>query len=285
MVAAFRGWSDAAEAASSAVRFLVDAWSAQSFARLDPEEFFDFTETRPRVRLTGDFHRDIDWPTIELFAHRGDENDPDVVCVVGDEPQLRWRTFVGEVLDLAGQLQVRQAILFGALLADVPHTRPPRVTGSTPDDDLHRRLDGMGIQFSRYEGPTGMVGVMQDACNKHGTPAASLWGNVPHYITASPNPQVSLALLQQLERLLGVTLNLRLLEGQARRFRSRVDEAIARSPEALAYVHELEGRSTVGDEPVTEGPSQLPTGPEVVRALEEYLRQRRTDDDSDDEEE
>lgn len=279
LVAAFKGWNDAAEAASAAVRFLVDAWSAPSIATLDPEEFYDFTETRPRVRLLGDLHRQIDWPTLELFAHQDEALDRDVVCLVGDEPQLRWRTFVDAILTLAERLGVGQAVILGALLADVPHTRPTRITGSTPDEALYSRLDEMGVGFSRYEGPTGIVGVLQDGCNRRGIPAASLWGNVPHYITASPNPQVSAALLRQLEQILGLHLNLRLLEGQAKRFRSRVDEAIARSPEAMAYVRELEGREGSDEETLSPGPSQLPTGPEVVRALEEFLRQQRTEDD------
>ncbi len=280
LIAAFKGWNDAAESASAAVQFLVDTWSAQPVASLDPEEFFDFTETRPRVRLVEGLHREIDWPSVDLYAYSDSALERDVVLAVGHEPQLRWRTFIDELLRLAQQLGVGQAVIFGALLADVPHTRPTRVTGSTPDEPLHQRLEGMGIGFSRYEGPTGIIGVLQDACNRRGIPAASLWGNVPHYITASPNPQVSAALLRQLGGLLGFELNLRLLDGQAKRFRSRVDEAIARSPEALAYVKELEGREVGDDEFSAPGPSQLPTGPEVVRALEEFLRQQRSDDDA-----
>jgi proteasome assembly chaperone (PAC2) family protein len=281
LVATFQGWNDAAEAASAAVRFMVDAWSAPVVATLDPEEFFDFTQTRPRVRLLDGLHRVIDWPALELFAHADAELERDVVLLVGHEPQLRWRTFVDELLAVVAQLGVRQAVLLGALLADVPHTRPIRITGSTPDEALYKKLQQMGIAFSRYEGPTGIVGVVQDACNRRGIPAASLWGNVPHYITASPNPQVSAALLRQLDELLNLHLNLRLLEGQARRFRQRVDEAIGHSPEASAYVRELEGRAE-GDEETPPGPSQLPTGPEVVRALEEFLRQQRTDEPDED---
>jgi proteasome assembly chaperone (PAC2) family protein len=281
LVATFQGWNDAAEAASAAVRFMVDAWSAPVVATLDPEEFFDFTQTRPRVRLLDGLHRVIDWPALELFAHADAELERDVVLLVGHEPQLRWRTFVDELLAVVAQLGVRQAVLLGALLADVPHTRPIRITGSTPDEALYKQLQQMSIAFSRYEGPTGIVGVVQDACNRRGIPAASLWGNVPHYITASPNPQVSAALLRQLDELLNLHLNLRLLEGQARRFRQRVDEAIGHSPEASAYVRELEGRAEGDEETPPPGPSQLPTGPEVVRALEEFLRQQRTDEDDD----
>ena len=139
LVAAFQGWNDAAEAASAAVRFMVDAWSAPVVATLDPEEFFDFTQTRPRVRLLDGLHRVIDWPALELFAHADAELERDIVLLVGPEPQLRWRTFVDELLAVVAQLGVRQAVLLGALLADVPHTRPIRITGSTPDEALHRQ--------------------------------------------------------------------------------------------------------------------------------------------------
>jgi proteasome assembly chaperone (PAC2) family protein len=280
LICAFKGWNDAAEAASSAVQFMIDTWSARSIASLDAEEFYDFTEARPRIRLIDDLSREIDWPGIELYAHSHPESAHDLVLMVGHEPQLHWRTFVGETIAIAERLGIVRAVLLGALLADVPHTRPVRITGSTPDPDMHTQLDDMGVGFSRYEGPTGMVGVLQDACNRRDIPAASLWGNVPHYITASPNPQVSVALLQHLDRLLDLGLSLRLLEVQAQRFRRRVDEAISHSPEALTYVRELEGRES-GESAPAEGPSQLPTGPEVVRALEEYLRQQRGDEGDD----
>ncbi|HZS89492.1 MAG TPA: PAC2 family protein [Chloroflexota bacterium] len=277
LISAFKGWNDAAEAASAAVQFMIDTWSARSIASLDAEEFYDFTETRPRIRLVDDLSREIEWPGVELYAHIDPESAHDLVLMVGQEPQLHWRTFVGETIAIAERLGIVQAVLLGALLADVPHTRPVRITGSTPDPGMYAQLEELGVSFSRYEGPTGMVGVLQDACNRRGMPAASLWGNVPHYITASPNPQVSVALLQHLDRLLDLGLSLRLLEVQAQRFRRRVDEAISHSPEALTYVRELEGRDA-GDVTSSEGPSQLPSGPEVVRALEEYLRQQRNDE-------
>ena len=180
-------------------------------------------------------------------------------------------------------LEAEQALL-GALLADVPHTRPQRLSGSASDEELRERLRGLDIGLSRYEGPTGIVGVLQDACGRAGLPTVSLWGNVSHYITASPNPQVSLALLRNLAALSDLPMNLRTLEGQARRFRARVDEAIAQSPEASTYVRELEGREGEDDVPGEER-SSLPTGPEVVRALEEYLRQQRSDGDGEGEDE
>lgn len=283
LIAAFQGWNDAAEAASAAVRYLVDAWSASLVATCDPEEFFDFTETRPSIRLIDDLHRTIEWPELEFYAYADEALERDVVLFVGSEPQLRWRTFVEQTVALAERLGVRQAFLLGALLADVPHTRSTRISGSTPDRELYERLQSMGISFSRYEGPTGIVGVLQDAFNRRGIPTASVWGSVPHYITASPNPQVSVALLRELDRLLATGVNLRSLETQAKRFRARVDEAIQHSPEATAYVRELEGRGEGDDDIMPGGVSQLPTGPEVVRALEEFLRQQRSDEGDEDE--
>jgi len=279
LVGAFKGWNDAAEAASSAVSFLVKEWSASHVASLDAEEFYDFTQTRPMVRMIGGVYRDIEWPSLDVYAHADEGSGRDLVLLVGHEPQLRWRTFNDELLALLEQLGVSEAVLLGALLADVPHTRAPRLVGSASDDRLRGQLEGMDISLSRYEGPTGIVGVLQDACGRRGIPTASLWGNVPHYITASPNPQVSVALLRQLDLLLGLGLNVRTLERQARRFRARVDEAIAQSPDAVAYVRKLEGLEVDEDEGAAPA-SPLPTGPEVVRALEEFLReQQRADGD------
>ena len=277
LIGALKGWNDAAEAASSAIQFLVKEWTAPRVATLDPEEFYDFTEVRPRVRLAAGLHRDIEWPSLEVYTYAGEALERDVVLLVGYEPQLRWRTFCQAVLSLLTRLRVEQVVLLGALLADVPHTRAPRLVGSASDEGLRERLEGMGIGFSRYEGPTGMIGVLQQACAQEGIATVSLWGNVPHYITASPNPQVCVALLRQLDTLYGLGLDLKSLEGQARRFRARVDEAIAQSPEATQYVQELEGRDEDDATPVDR--SALPSGPEVVRALEEFLRQQRGDED------
>jgi proteasome assembly chaperone (PAC2) family protein len=278
-IAAFKGWNDAAESASSAVQFLVKEWSAARIASLDPEEFYDFTEVRPRVRLVDGLHRELEWPSLELFAHTDKALARDVVLLVGYEPQLRWRTFTGQLLGLLERLHVEQAILLGSLLADVPHTRAPRLVGTASDEGARTRLDEMGVGTSRYEGPTGIVGVVQHACAERHISTISLWGNVPHYITASPNPQVCAALLQRLDSYLELGLNLKSLDIQAKRFRSRVDEAIAQSPEATQYVRDLEERE---EEPqMTTDRSSLPSGPEVVRALEEFLRQQRGDEDDD----
>jgi len=281
LIAAFKGWNDAAESASSAVRYLVREWSASTLTTMDTEDFYVYTETRPRVRLRDGFSREVEWPSLKVYTYADETQLRDVVLMVGHEPQLRWPTFTHELLGLIERLGVSDVVLLGALLADVPHTRPQRLVGSASNEELRERLRGLDISMSRYEGPTGILGVLQDACGRAGVPTVSLWGNVPHYITASPNPQVSLGLLRHLTTLLDVPINLRTLEGQARRFRGRVDEAIAQSPEAANYVRELEGREG-DDEFPGEERSSLPTGPEVVRALEEYLRQQRTDGDGED---
>lgn len=280
LIAAFKGWNDAAESASAAVTFLAQEWGAQRVASLDGEEFYDYSQTRPHVRVTDGEFRAIDWPELTIFAYADLALDRDVVLLVGHEPNLRWKTFNTALLDVIDRLGVSEAVLLGALLADVPHTRDPNVVGVSSDTTLRGRLDDMGIHFPRYEGPTGIVGVLQDAWGRRGLPTTSLWGNVPHYITASPNQQVQAVLLRHVDRMFDLRLNIRQIERQARRFRARVDEAIEQNPEASAYVRELERRAA--DETSSPSRSPLPTGPEVVQALEEFLqRQQRGDDAAD----
>lgn len=282
-IAAFKGWNDAAEASSAAIRFMVKEWSAHQIGRFSAEEYYDYTETRPRVRLLNGVSREIEWPTLRLYVASDEALPRDIVLLVGPEPQLRWPSFSSEILEMLQRLGVGDVVLLGSLLADVPHTRPARVFGTASDLHMRRRLDALEIGLSRYDGPTGIVGVLQDACGRAGISALSLWGNVPHYITASPNPQVSAALLRPLGLLYGLTLSVRQLEGQARRFRARVDEAIRQSPEAAAYVRELEEREGVegslSQERSLHERSPLPTGAEVVRDLEEFLRQQRSEGD------
>src|SRR5437667_576174 len=199
LLAAFEGWNDAADAASTAVRYLGERWQARSFASIDPEDFYDFSSTRPQVRLTDGLTREIVWPTTELSAATLPGADRDVIVLLGVEPELRWRTFCTEVVDVAQGLGVEMVVTLGALLADVPHSRPVRVTGTAADAELVRKL---GLQRSRYEGPTGIVGVLHDAFNKAQMPSASLWAAVPHYVAATPSPKAALALVQRAADLL-----------------------------------------------------------------------------------
>jgi proteasome assembly chaperone (PAC2) family protein len=284
LITAFAGWNDAAEVATGTVNHLITAWSARAFATIDPEEFFDFTEVRPQVRMVGPYERRIEWPATTFYAHADPHGKRDIVLLVGVEPQLRWRTFTNGILEVAQQCGVASLVSIGGLLAEVTHRRPPRISGSGTTPDLMARVRGLGVGGSRYEGPTGIVGVLQDACRRSQIPSASLWGQVPHYLSATPNPQVLLALLSRLNDLLELDLDLSPQELEARRFAGQVDAALTRDPDAAAYVRRLEDQVT--DEDADEGaddadraePDSLPSGEAVVRELEDFLRRRREDD-------
>ena len=195
LVAAFEGWSDAGDAASSAAKYLAAAWHARPFASIDGEEFFDFTSTRPHVRLVDGVRR-IDWPTNEFAAAPMPGSKRDIVFLHGVEPQLKWRTFCTAVMGVAEAVGAEMALTLGALLTDTPHSHPVRITGTTADKELANRL---GFMPSRYEGPTGITGVLHQACAEAGIPSASLWASVPHYVAAAPNPKAALALVRRLE--------------------------------------------------------------------------------------
>ena len=198
LICAFKGWNDAADAASSAITFVAGALGARRFATIDPEEFYDFQSTRPQVKLIDGHARRIVWPEVELFEARVPRAPRDLVLLVGHEPSFRWRTFSHVITELAEALGTQLVVTLGALLADVPHTRPISVTGMATDSDLVARLS---LNRSSYEGPTGIVGVLHAACQDSGLPSASLWAAVPHYIAAAPNPKAALALVRKLEGL------------------------------------------------------------------------------------
>src|ERR671919_820738 len=230
LVAAFRGWNDGAQGASLAASFLAQAWDARRFADVDPEEFFDFQAVRPHVALEGGVTRRISWPET-VFYHGSVPNiERDAVLVLGFEPNLRWRTFTGEIVELAQDLGVGLVVTLGALLADVPHTRPAPATGSASHPNL---VEELGLAASRYEGPTGIVGVLHDACRAAGMPSASLWAAVPHYASLAASPKAALALCARLGDLLGTELELDDLERAAEAYESQVSEAVP-SGETLA---------------------------------------------------
>jgi len=204
LVAAFEGWNDAADAATSAARFLRDHWAARQFAEIDSEEFYDFSSTRPQVRLVDGLTREIVWPANELYAASIPGGERDVIVLLGVEPGLKWRTFSTQIVDVGRELGVELFLTLGALLADVPHTRPVRVTGTAADAELVQRL---GLQRSRYEGPTGIVGVLHDAFSKAKVPSASLWAAVPHYVSLAPSPRAALALCRRLGELVVVEID------------------------------------------------------------------------------
>jgi proteasome assembly chaperone (PAC2) family protein len=280
---AVAGWSDAAEVATSAARFLVRSWDAERFAEIDPEEFYVFTELRPQVRIAEGTQRRIDWPSNEFFWHRAEGEGRDCVVFIGHEPHLRWRTFVETVLAQVDAISASLVICLGGLLADVPHSRAVKLTGSATDPHLAERLGRLNVRSSRYEGPTSWLGVLSQTCRARKIAAASIWGNVPHYINHAPNPKVTTAMLRRLDGLLDLRLDLRALDDAANAFDQQVADAIARDPEAQAYVRKLEQREDRGEEDESELPTaghrELPSGEEVVRELEEFLKRRNADEE------
>jgi proteasome assembly chaperone (PAC2) family protein len=266
MVAAFRGWNDGAQAASLAAGYLAKTWEAERFAELDPETFFDFQATRPHVSLEEGLTRRIDWPETGFYHARPNGLERDVVVLLGIEPNLRWRTFTELVVGLARDLRIELVITLGALLADVPHTRSAPVTGSATDSELVERL---GLSASRYEGPTGIVGVLHDACRQSEIPSASLWAAVPHYVSLTPSPRGALALCERLGALIGVQVEADELEEAARTYEEQVSEAVASDEETAAYVDELERRADQLEET-----TDLPSGDALAAELTRFLRER-----------
>jgi proteasome assembly chaperone (PAC2) family protein len=268
LVCAFKGWNDAADAASSAITFVGQALGAQRFATIDPEEFYDFQATRPRIKLVDGHAREIVWPEVELYEARIPRAPRDLILLTGSEPSFRWRTFGKLVVDLAEAIGAQLVVSLGALLADVPHTRPVSVTGLTSDPALVSRLD---LTQSSYEGPTGIVGVLHAACQQAGLPSASLWAAVPHYIAAAPNPKAALALVRKLEGLVGVAVDASELEIAAGDYERQVNVAVQSDPDVQAFVERLElaAESELGEEP-----GSLPSGDSIARDLQRFLRQR-----------
>jgi predicted ATP-grasp superfamily ATP-dependent carboligase len=273
LVASFRGWNDGGQGATLATGYLAKLWHAARFAEIDPEGFFDFQATRPHVSLVDGVTRQVDWPDNALYHARITGGDRDAVLLMGIEPNLRWRTFTELVIGLARDLGVELVVTLGALLADVPHTRPAPVTGSASDPDLVERLS---LQPSRYEGPTGIVGVLHDACRKAELPSASLWAAVPHYVSLAPSPRAALALCRRLGELIGEPIDVAELEEAADRYSEQVSEAVAADAETAAYVEELEQRA---DELGAE--ADLPSGDSLAAELTRYLRERESNGGSD----
>jgi len=273
LVAAFRGWNDGAQAASLAAGYLAKTWGAERFAEVDPENFFDFQATRPHVSLEEGLTRRIDWPETAFYHARPEGLDRDVVLLLGIEPNLRWRTFTELVVGLARDLGIELLITLGALLADVPHTRAAPVTGSASDKDLVERL---GLSASRYEGPTGIVGVIHDACGQNGIPSVSLWAAVPHYVSLTPSPRGALALCERLGDVLGIQVEADELEEAARNYEEQVSEAVASDEETAAYVDELERRSDQ-----LEDATELPSGDALAAELTRFLKERDEEDGED----
>ena len=272
LVCAFKGWNDAGEAATSALTFMGASLEARRFATIDPEEFVDFQATRPDVKLVDGLSRKINWPEWEIYEARVPRAPRDLVLLSGPEPSHRWRTFTSLVTDLAEALGVQLVVCLGALLADVPHSRPVSVTGLASDLALIERL---GLQPPTYEGPTGIVGVLHAACADAGMPSASLWAAVPHYVAVAPNPKGALAILRRLESLVGVTVDASDLESAAGDYERQVTRAVELDPEVQAFVERLERAADEESEQAEAG--DLPSGDVLAREFQRFLRQRGPD--------
>ncbi len=263
IIAAFEGWNDAGEAATSVITHLADVWDAEPIAALDPEEYYDFQVNRPRV-VTEEAQRRIIWPTTRILLARNTSFDRDVVLVDGIEPSTRWRTFTIELLEFAEQLGVTTFVTLGALLADVPHTRPIPVTATSDDVDVITRF---GAEASKYEGPTGIVGVLADAATRTGLTSLTCWAAVPHYAGGVPSPKATLGLLGKLESLFNITIPLADLGETARAWERGVNELAESDDEVAEYVHDLEEATDTADLPEASGDA-------IAREFERYLRRR-----------
>ena len=281
LVVAFAGWNDAGGAATHATQFLVQKLQARRFASLEPEEFYNFSELRPQVQLRDGLYREVSWPANDFFYSRTATSQQNLVFGVGIEPHLRWKTYAATLLDLARQCGVNLVITLGALLADVAHSRPVRVAGFSSDPVLAAQL-----QFtpSRYEGPTGIVGVLNDACRRAGLASVSFWANVPHYISAAPNPKAALALIGRLESFLHLTLDTTELHVATLDFDSKIAQAVAENPNMATYIRQLEDRDPqegLEMEPPLKGNggNGHANGKDMEEELQRFLRQRKNKKD------
>ena len=263
LVTAFRGWNDAGEAATAAATFLKESWDAELFARIDPEEFFDFQVTRPMVRLVDGVSRVIEWPACEF--HHARVKGRDVVLFVGAEPNVRWRTFATAIVDMARSLEAERLITLGAFLADVAHTRPVPVVGSAGTPEEAERLN---LATSRYEGPTGVVGVLHDISIRAGLPSVSFWAAVPHYVPAGVNPKAALALVERVGSFLDLSVDLNELYPATVAWENRVSELVAENETLTEYVSRLEEAASEGP------PLPMVSGESLAAELERFLRER-----------
>ena len=266
LIAAFRGWNDAGDAATHAAQHLARAWSARRFASIDPEEFYDFQAVRPQVELVEGETRKITWPSNDFAAAQMSGLDNDIIILTGTEPNVKWKTFSQVVVDLASRHGVELVITFGALLADVPHSRPVQITGTAMDEGLIERLN---LYRSRYEGPTGIVGVLHDAFANAKILSASLWAAVPHYLAITPNPKAALALVEKATELIGAPVEIDELVRATQVYEERVSEIVAADDDVQAYVRHLEERADDRDQE-----EEIPSGDALAAELERYLREQ-----------
>ncbi len=267
LVCAFTGWNDAADAATDAVDWLAQRFVAQEFATIDEQVHVDFQAQRPVVTLVDGVTRDLSWPQYSLRAAATADGQPDLVMITGPEPNYDWRGFCRAVVETATALDAKTIVTFGALLADSPHTRPPRLTGSATDAET---MDEIGLTRSRYEGPTGIIGVLHDTCRRAGFRSASLWVPVPHYVAAAPNPPAISALLDGFGRCVNLDIDRRELIVASDAWRARVDEAVGADDDLKTYVRNLEAQPA----DASVDPNEVPSGESLAEAFEEYLREQ-----------
>jgi len=273
LITAFSGWNDAAEAATTAARYLATSFQAEKFAEIDPEEFYHFGLSRPYVRYKSgsETEREIVWPATEFSVARAGLSR-DLIVAVATEPHLKWRTYCANVLELARRCETTLVLTLGALLAEVPHTRPVRISGSASDPELAAQL---GVRPSRYEGPTGIVGVLNIACREQGLATASVWANVPHYVSGIENPKAALALVQRTLALLNLQADLGDLEEASRQYDQNLAEIVAQNAKIKAYVAKLESRDAEEQPAEPAQGSDLPPAAELVAEIEQFLRQQQ----------
>jgi proteasome assembly chaperone (PAC2) family protein len=267
LVCAFAGWNDASSAATAALEAVAASFDSDVVARIDPEEFYDFQVNRPNIRLIEGQTRQIDWPANTLVSVTVPSAERDLVLLSGVEPNVRWRTFSEAIVDAAERLGVEMVITLGALIADVAHTRPVPITGLASDPEL---VEQLGLSRSNYEGPTGIVGVVHDACRRHQISSASLWAAVPHYVAAVPNPKAALALLRRLEGLTGIAVDASELEDATERFEDQVDRAVSANPEIEELVRNLEA----AQETELQLGQEVPSADAIAQEFQRFLRQR-----------
>ena len=298
VVVALGGWNDAADSATTAIKFLIDRWKPTKFAEIDSEDFFVFTETRPTIKMVEGIQRSVVWPTNQFLAHSSEEElNHDVILFLGTEPQLKWKTFSDSFLEVCKRFHASEVVFLGALLADVPHSARVPISGTATTSEVTERMREMEIRKSRYEGPTGMIGVLHDACRRANIPSASFWAAAPHYLAATPNIKVTAALLNYVNTFLSFGLDLSDIQSDAVRFEEQITTLVARDPEASAYVRKLEEQaSDIDDEDEDEEPNldivpgtgPLPSADTLIRGVEELLRKQREngpptlEDDDDD---
>lgn len=273
LVAGFTGWNDAAEAASVAVGALATSWEAKQFGTFEAEEFFDYQATRPHVRLVDGVTRKVDWPENTLSsAASGETGGRGMILLSGPEPNFRWRSFCTSVVELARELEVELVVTMGALLADVPHSRPVMVSANAQDPAL---VEGLDLSASRYEGPTGITGVLHSVCAEKGLPSVSFWASVPHYLPSVPSAPAALALLDSFSNLMQVGVDTSQLESSAESYQEQVSAAVSQDSDLAGYVRVLEERfdSQAGDA------RDLPTGDDLAEELESFLRDQRREEE------